>query len=87
MFPKKDALQTCCLYFKGAAFSVTIKSSFFLSSSPQVTLSTATAIMLFFAFGHIFYISILLINAIAVLSEDRFLARSMSAIASFSLYE
>ncbi|TVY44815.1 Protein transport protein [Lachnellula occidentalis] len=31
--------------------------------------------MMFFAFGNLIYISVLLINAIAVLSEDRFLAR------------
>ncbi|KAH8591382.1 Yos1-like protein [Bisporella sp. PMI_857] len=30
---------------------------------------------MFFAFGNLIYISILLINAIAILSEDRFLAR------------
>ncbi|CCU76113.1 unnamed protein product [Blumeria hordei] len=31
--------------------------------------------MMFFAFGNLIYISVLLINAIAILSEDRFLAR------------
>ncbi|KAL1310690.1 hypothetical protein AAFC00_000950 [Neodothiora populina] len=31
--------------------------------------------MLFFGLGGLFYVSILLINAIAILSEDRFLAR------------
>ncbi|KAK3208284.1 hypothetical protein GRF29_77g273374 [Pseudopithomyces chartarum] len=31
--------------------------------------------MLFFGLGGLFYVSVLLINAIAILSEDRFLAR------------
>jgi len=31
--------------------------------------------MMFFAFGNLIYISVLLVNAIAILSEDRFLAR------------
>ncbi|PSS16964.1 hypothetical protein M430DRAFT_35559 [Amorphotheca resinae ATCC 22711] len=31
--------------------------------------------MMFFAFGNLIYICILLVNAIAILSEDRFLAR------------
>ncbi|KAH7123853.1 Yos1-like protein [Dendryphion nanum] len=31
--------------------------------------------MLFFGLGSLFYVSVLLVNAIAVLSEDRFLAR------------
>ncbi|EON64166.1 hypothetical protein W97_03396 [Coniosporium apollinis CBS 100218] len=31
--------------------------------------------MIFFGLGGLFYVSILLINAIAILSEDRFLAR------------
>ncbi|KAF2013307.1 Yos1-like protein [Aaosphaeria arxii CBS 175.79] len=31
--------------------------------------------MLFFGLGSLFYVTILLINAVAVLSEDRFLAR------------
>ncbi|GAB7351568.1 hypothetical protein MBLNU459_g2192t1 [Dothideomycetes sp. NU459] len=31
--------------------------------------------MLFFGLGGLFYVSILLVNAIAILSEDRFLAR------------
>ncbi|KZF25952.1 Yos1-like protein, partial [Xylona heveae TC161] len=31
--------------------------------------------MMLFAFGSLFYASILIINAIAILSEDRFLAR------------
>lgn len=31
--------------------------------------------MILFAFGNLIYISVLLINAIAILSEDRFLAR------------
>ncbi|PMD51663.1 Yos1-like protein [Hyaloscypha bicolor E] len=30
---------------------------------------------MFFAFGNLIYISVLLVNAIAILSEDRFLAR------------
>lgn len=30
---------------------------------------------MFFAFGHLIYISVLLVNSIAILSEDRFLAR------------
>jgi len=34
-----------------------------------------TAKMMFFAFGNLIYISVLLVNAIAILSEDRFLAR------------
>ena len=33
------------------------------------------ALLMFGAFGSLFYISVLLTNAIAVLSEDRFLAR------------
>ncbi|KAK5134652.1 hypothetical protein LTR08_006308 [Meristemomyces frigidus] len=32
---------------------------------------------LFFSFGGLFQVSILLVNAIAVLSEDRFLARTV----------
>jgi len=31
--------------------------------------------MMFFVFGNLIYISVLLVNAIAILSEDRFLAR------------
>lgn len=31
--------------------------------------------MLFFGLGGLFYVAVLLINAIAILSEDRFLAR------------
>ncbi|GAM82141.1 hypothetical protein ANO11243_001200 [Dothideomycetidae sp. 11243] len=31
--------------------------------------------MLFFGLGGLFYVSILLVNAIAILSEDRFLAK------------
>jgi len=31
--------------------------------------------MMFFGFGNLIYICVLLINAVAVLSEDRFLAR------------
>ncbi|KAF2088253.1 Yos1-like protein [Saccharata proteae CBS 121410] len=31
--------------------------------------------MLFFSFGGLFYVTVLLVNAIAILSEDRFLAR------------
>jgi len=31
--------------------------------------------MMFFAFGNLIYISVLLVNAIAILSEERFLAR------------
>lgn len=31
--------------------------------------------MMFFAFGNLIYLSVLLVNAIAILSEDRFLAR------------
>ncbi|KAI9879945.1 MAG: hypothetical protein M1830_006253 [Pleopsidium flavum] len=31
--------------------------------------------MIFFGLGNLFYVSILLVNAIAILSEDRFLAR------------
>ncbi|KAF1968990.1 Yos1-like protein [Bimuria novae-zelandiae CBS 107.79] len=31
--------------------------------------------MVFFGLGGLFYVSVLLINAIAILSEDRFLAR------------
>ncbi|KAH0048389.1 hypothetical protein KCU72_g8643, partial [Aureobasidium melanogenum] len=31
--------------------------------------------MFFFGLGGLFYVSILLVNAIAILSEDRFLAR------------
>ncbi|KAF2204499.1 Yos1-like protein [Delitschia confertaspora ATCC 74209] len=31
--------------------------------------------MLFFGLGGLFYVSVLLINAVAILSEDRFLAR------------
>jgi len=31
--------------------------------------------MMFFAFGSLIYISVLLVNALAILSEDRFLAR------------
>ncbi|BFZ61956.1 hypothetical protein YB2330_003034 [Saitoella coloradoensis] len=31
--------------------------------------------MFFFGLGNLFYVSLLLVNAIAVLSEDRFLAR------------
>ncbi|KAI9828679.1 MAG: hypothetical protein M1832_001782 [Thelocarpon impressellum] len=31
--------------------------------------------MMFFGLGNLFYVAILLVNAIAILSEDRFLAR------------
>lgn len=34
--------------------------------------------MMFFGLGRLFYVIILLINAVAVLSEERFLIRSMS---------
>ncbi|PBP22377.1 hypothetical protein BUE80_DR006721, partial [Diplocarpon rosae] len=43
----------------------------FLSDDPP----SQTAKMMFFAFGNLIYISVLLVNAIAILSEDRFLAR------------
>ncbi|RCI11572.1 hypothetical protein CP532_3414 [Ophiocordyceps camponoti-leonardi (nom. inval.)] len=39
--------------------------------------------MLFFGFGNLFYIAVLLINAVAILSEDRFLARINLSPASY----
>ncbi|GME48916.1 Protein transport protein [Neofusicoccum parvum] len=39
--------------------------------------------MLLFGLGGLFYVSVLLVNAIAVLSEDRFLARSKPSSARY----
>ncbi|KAI4228121.1 MAG: hypothetical protein L6R36_001901 [Xanthoria steineri] len=36
--------------------------------------------MMLFGLGNLFYVSILLVNAVAILSEDRFLARSTSVL-------
>lgn len=42
----------------------------------------STMVLGYFGFGHIIYVSLLLTNAIAILNEERFLAKSGSSLAS-----
>lgn len=44
--------------------------------SQLVSFLGLTVIMVFFGLGRLFYVILLLINAVAVLSEERFLVRS-----------